>query len=84
MEESLEKVFEYLFEEENFYIIISNFYDGNKKLTKVKERMLQGAGIVKEACLRNRKINPKNGRSENRIVYSITQDEFAKRKLQKS
>lgn len=84
MEEALEKVLEYLFEKEDFYIVISNFYDENEELTQIKEKMLQRVGMIKEACLRNRRINKKNGKSENKVIYSITQDEFAKRKLQKS
>lgn len=80
MEEALEKVLEYLFEEEEFYLVISNFFDGNKELTQIKEKMLQGVGMIKEACLRNRRINQKTGKSENRVIYSITQDEFAKSK----
>ena len=42
--------------------------------------MLQAVGMRKEACLRNRRINQKNGRSENKVIYSITQDEFAQSK----
>lgn len=80
MEEALAKVLEYLFEEKKFYIVISNFYDGNKELTEIKEKMLQGVGMRKEACLRNRRINQKNGKSENKVIYSITQDEFAQNK----
>lgn len=76
MEEALNKVLEYLFYEEKFNLVIANFYDGNKELTQLKERMLQGVGMIKEACLRNRKINDKNGRPENKIVYSITKEEF--------
>lgn len=76
MEEALDKILEYLFYEEDFNLVISNFYDGNKKFTQIKENMLQNVGMIKEACLRNRKINDKNGRAENRIVYSIIKEEF--------
>ena len=33
--------------------------------------------MTKEACLRNRKINLESGKSENKIVYSITKEEIA-------
>lgn len=75
MEEALKKVIKYLFKEEKFNIVISNFYDGNSELTQIKEKALQAAGMVKEACLRNRKINQKTGIAENQIIYSIIEDE---------
>lgn len=82
MEEALDKILEYLFNEEKFNLVISNFYDGNKEFTQIKENMLQNVGMIKEACLRNRKINDKNGRAENRIIYSIVKEEFdAKNKV---
>ena len=76
MEEALNKVLEYLFDEEEFNIIISNFYDGNKEVFEIKGKVLQAVGMTKEACLRNRKINEKNGKVENKIIYSITKEEF--------
>lgn len=76
MEEALNKILEYLFNEEKFNLVSSNFYDGNIELTQIKEKMLQNVGMIKEACLRNRKINNKNGRVENRIIYSIIKEEF--------
>lgn len=76
MEEALKTVIKYLFKEEKFNIIISNFYDGNNELTQIKEKALQGVGMIKEACLRNRKINQKTGKAENKIIYSIVQDEI--------
>lgn len=77
MEEALKKVINYLFNIEDFNIVISNFYDGNKELTKKKESILQNVGMRKEACLRNRKINEISGESENRLIYSITKEEIA-------
>ena len=77
MEEALKKVLNYLFEEEGFNIIISNFYDGNKEITQKKETILKNVGMTKEACLRNRKINEISGKSENKIIYSITKEEIA-------
>lgn len=76
MEEALKKVLEYLLKKEKFFIVISEFYDGNIEITQIKENALQKVGMIKEASLRNRKINEKTGKSENKIIYSITQDEI--------
>lgn len=76
MEEALRKVLKYLSDEEKIDIVISEFYDGNTEVTKTKERTLEAVGMKREACLRNRKINKKTGKSENKIIYSITQSEI--------
>ena len=76
MEEALEKVQEFLIKEKGYHIVTSNFYDGNKELTKIKEEILQRVGMKKEACLRDRRMNHKTGRFENKIIYSITEDEI--------
>ena len=77
MEEALKQVLNYLLEEEEFNIVISNFYDGNEEITKKKESILRNVGMKKEACLRNRKINGESGKCENKIIYSITKEEIA-------
>ena len=71
MEESLKVVIDYLLNEKNFDVIISEFYDGYEKLTKIKCNMLENVGMTKEAVLHKRKINTKTGLSENKIIYSI-------------
>ena len=76
MEEALKVVFEYLIKEEKYHIIISNFYDCNKELTQIKEKILQSVGMKKEACLRDRRINQKTGKFESKIIYSITENEI--------
>ncbi len=76
MEEALKKVIMYLIKEQGYYIVISNFYDGNQELTQIKEKILQNAGMKKEACLRDRRINQKTGKYENKMIYSITEDEI--------
>lgn len=78
MEEALERVLKYLFEEEKIEIIISTFYDSYKKVTDIKEKMLKNVGMQKEASLRNRRINEKTGAKENLLVYSILKEEFEK------
>lgn len=76
MEETLKKVNEYLIKEQGYHIVISNFYDCNKELTQIKEKILQKVGMKKEACLRDRRVNEKTGKFESQIIYSITDDEI--------
>ena len=75
IEEALNAVLDYLFNQLDFNIVISKFYDSNKKLTETKCEMLENVGMKKDAVLRNRKINEKTGKSENLIVYSIMKNE---------
>lgn len=76
MEEALKCVLEYIFNEKNFNMVVSRFFDGNKEITDFKTEVLEGIGAKKEAVLRNRKINEKTGIIENQVIYSITKDEF--------
>lgn len=71
MEEGLKVIIDYLLNEKNFNVLISEFYDGYKKLTQIKCNILENVGMSKEAVLHNRKINEKTGRTENKIIYSI-------------
>ena len=71
MEESLKVIIDYLLNEENFNVIVSEFYDGYKELSEIKAKILENVGMTKEAVLHNRKINNKTGLSENKIIYSI-------------
>lgn len=76
MEEALNCVLEYIFNEKSFNMVVSKFFDGNEELTNYKTAILEGIGMKKEAVLRNRRINEKNGVIENQVIYSITKDEF--------
>ena len=76
MEEALICVLEYIFNEKNFNMVVSKFFDGNEELTNYKTAILEGIGMKKEAVLRNRRINEKTGVIENQVIYSITKDEF--------
>ena len=76
MEEALNCVLEYVFNEKKFNMVVSKFYDGNKEITEYKTAILEKIGMKKEAVLRNRKINEKTGIIENQVIYSITKDEF--------
>lgn len=76
MEEALNSVLKYIFEEKNFNMIVSKFWDGNEEITNFKSEVLENIGMIKEAVLRNRKINEKTGIIENQVIYSITKNEF--------
>ena len=71
MEEALKVILDYLINEKNFNVVISEFYDGCKKVAQFKSTVLENVGMSKEAVLHNRKINSKTGLTENRIIYSI-------------
>lgn len=75
MEEALKSVLDYLFNEEDFEIVISKFYDTNAEVTKFKTKTLKNIGMKQDAVLRNRKINEKTGDKENLIIYSIIKEE---------
>lgn len=76
MEEALIRVLEYIFNEKDFNMVVSEFCDGNKQVNDFKTTILEKLGMKKEAVLRNRKINEKTGLAENQVIYSITKDEF--------
>lgn len=76
MEEALNSVLEYIFNEKGLNMVVSKFYDGNEEITNFKTTILDTIGMKKEAVLRNRKINEKTGILENQVIYSITKDEF--------
>lgn len=76
MEEALNCVLEYMFNEKKFNMVVSKFCDGNKEITNYKTAILERIGMKKEAVLRNRRINEKTGIIENQVIYSITKDEF--------
>ena len=76
MEEALTRVLEYIFNEKDFNMVVSEFCDGNKQVNDFKTTILEKLGMKKEAVLRNRKINEKTGFAENQVIYSITKDEF--------
>lgn len=76
MEEALNCVLEYIFNEKGLNMVVSKFYDGNEEITNFKTTILDAIGMKKEAVLRSRKINEKTGILENQVIYSITKDEF--------
>lgn len=73
LEEALKVVINYLLKTGKFDVIISEFFDGCKKLVEAKSRILENVGMVKEAILHKRIINSKTGLAENKIIYSMVQ-----------
>ena len=71
IEEALIVIIDYLLNEKNFNVLISEFYDGYEKLAQIKSKILENVGMSKEAVLHQRKINSKTGLAENKIIYSI-------------
>ncbi len=74
--EALEKVIAYLFENCDFYIVESVFYSWNEASGRVMEK----AGMRKDAELRSRAIHQETGERGSIIYYSITKDEYEKMK----
>lgn len=71
MEEALKVIIDYLLNEKGFNVLVSEFYDGCKKLIQLKRNILENVGMKEEAILHKRKINKKTGIAENKIIYSI-------------
>lgn len=70
-EEALTEICNYLVNEKKFEVLISEFYDGNEELTKIKSKVLENIGMTREAVLHRRMINEKTGKAENKIIYSM-------------
>lgn len=71
LEEALKVIIDYLFNEKDFNVLVSEFYDGCEKLTSIKRKILENLGMAEEAVLHKRKINKKTGIAENKVIYSI-------------
>ena len=78
--EALKRVIEYLFDECDLYLIEADHHKSNIASGKVMEK----AGMTKEAELRGRAYNRLTKENENLIVYSITKDEYIKQKTLKN
>lgn len=70
--EALKTTLRYLFDEQEYEIIVSKYYSSCKE----HEETLLNIGMKKEAVLRNRKINKKTGEFENLIIYSVMKNEL--------
>ena len=70
--EALRTVIEYLLNECDFYLIEARHISGNSASGRVMEK----AGMHKDAVLRDRRINKYTGERNDSIVYSIIKEEL--------
>lgn len=70
--EALRTVIEYLLNECDFYLIEARHISGNPASGRVMEK----AGMHKDAVLRDRRINKYTGERNDSVVYSIKKDEL--------
>ncbi|MGN0535326.1 MAG: GNAT family N-acetyltransferase [Eubacterium sp.] len=70
--EALRTVLEYLLNECGFYLIEARHISGNPASGRVMEK----AGMHKDAVLRDRRINKYTGERNDSVVYSIKKDEL--------
>ena len=79
MKEALIEVMNFLFNKKNIELIECSYYGQVKKY----EEILNSVGMIKEAILRNRRINSKTNEKENFVIYSIVKQEFFEKNLHK-
>lgn len=70
--EALRKVIEYLLIEKDFYLVSANHRSSNPASGRVMEK----AGMKKEATLRDRRYNAETNKRYDMIIYSITKNEL--------
>lgn len=78
--EAIRKVMEYMFEKKGFELIVVEYFSPLDELSKP---VLEELGMKKEAELRQRKIYQKTGEKINKIIYSITKEEYEEDKKSK-
>ena len=72
MEDALVKVIRFLFTKKNIDLIECSFYEKHK----ISSTILENIGMIKEATLRERRIDEKTHKKEDFVVYSINKNEF--------
>lgn len=70
--EALKKVIDFLFNEVGLYLIEAEHHKSNIASGRVMEK----AGMKKEAILRKRRLNNRTKEIEDLVIYSITKDEY--------
>ncbi len=70
--EALRKVIEFFLLEKNYYMVEARHISGNP----ASGRVMQKAGMKKDAILRNRKINKETKERNDLIIYSIIKEEL--------
>ena len=71
-EEILNRMFNFLFKEFSFDIIIVKYYSDHA----FSNHILENVGMKQDAILRNRRINSLTGKKESLIIYSILKEEM--------
>ena len=72
MKEALNEIINFLFVNKNIELIECSYYEQDNKNAKI----LESVGMIKEAILRNRRINSRTQKKENFVIYSIDKQEF--------
>ncbi len=80
MEDALTQIFNFLFLKKNIELIECSYYEQNNS----KDIILDEIGMVKEATLRDRRVNEKTNKKENFVIYSINKNEFFENLRKKS
>lgn len=68
------RVLQFLFEEKGYRIVTTEYYSSNER----KEQLMNKVGMIKEAVLKERKINLKTGETEDLIISSMNKERFKK------
>ena len=72
MSEAFNKIFNFLFLKKGVELIECSYYEHNSSTGIV----LEEAGMIKEAVLRDRRVNEQTNEKENFVIYSISKQEF--------
>ncbi len=74
-EEVLKSVIDFIFSNEEYETIITEFYDRNEKGTKLTDKVLTNIGMTREGIMRDRLINDE-GKKIDKYIYSILKEEW--------
>lgn len=66
------KVLQFLFEEKGYRIVTTQYYSSNGNKADLADKV----GMIKEAVLKERKINLKTGKTEDLIISSMNKERF--------
>lgn len=66
------KVLQFLFEEKGYRIVTTQYYSSNDNKADLADKV----GMIKEAVLKERKINLKTGETEDLIISSMNKERF--------
>ena len=72
MKDVLIQILNFLFTKKDIELVEYSYYDNNNEINTILEEI----GMIKEAILRDRRINEKTNKKENFIIYSINKNEF--------